>query len=195
MKNSGDFFPNQRTLLFSPSFNYKNKPMEELRIEDIKSIILHIKIIIDQHQDILRELDSVIGDGDLGFTMTKAFSAALEEADKSGETIPGKLFMRLGMVIAKTSPSTMGTLVASGFMKGGKSIEQFENIGTEELAIFFGNFVKSVMERGKSAPGNKTIIDTLNPAAQTLRAAANEHQSLLLGIKAAYEAALKGLEA
>jgi dihydroxyacetone kinase-like protein len=169
--------------------------MQVLRTEDMKSIILQIKTIIDQHQDTLMELDSAMGDGDLGFTMTKAFSAAHEEAEKSHEKIPGKLLMWLGMIIAKTSPSTMGTLVATGFMKGGKSIELAEQIGPEELAVFFESFVKYIMERGKSAPGNKTIIDTLYPAAQALRTAANENQSLIEGITAARTAAGKGLEA
>lgn len=167
--------------------------METLRIKDIQSIILQIKNIIESNQRKLMELDSVMGDGDLGFTMTKAFAAAHEEAEKSEEKIPGKLFTRLGMVIAKTSPSTMGTLVATGFMKGGKSIDSYEEIGPEELAIFFEAFVKSIMERGKSVPGNKTIIDTLFPAAEALRLSVND--SLAGGISAAREASLKGLEA
>ena len=167
--------------------------MEKLRIKDIQSIIHQIKNIIDSNQEKLMELDSVMGDGDLGFTMTKAFAAADEEADKSEEKIPGKLLTRLGMVIAKTSPSTMGTLVATGFMKGGKSIDSFEEIGPEELAVFFEAFVRSIMERGKSVPGNKTIIDTLFPAAEALRLSVSE--TLVKSISAAREASLKGLEA
>jgi phosphoenolpyruvate---glycerone phosphotransferase subunit DhaL len=167
--------------------------METLRIKDIQSIIHQIKNIMDSNQEKLMELDSVMGDGDLGFTMTKAFAAAHEEANKSEEKIPGKLLTRLGMVIAKTSPSTMGTLVATGFMKGGKSIDTFEEIGPEELAVFFEAFVRSIMERGKSVPGNKTIIDTLFPAAEALRISVSE--TLVKSISAAREASLKGLEA
>jgi len=111
--------------------------MDTLDVKDIQSIIHQIKIVIDANQHILMELDSAMGDGDLGFTMTKAFAAAQEEADKSEEKNPGKLLARLGMVIAKTSPSTMGTLVATGFMKGGKSIEFYDAIGAQELVIFF----------------------------------------------------------
>jgi dihydroxyacetone kinase-like protein len=167
--------------------------MEKLRIKDIQSIIHQIKNIIDSNQEKLMELDSVMGDGDLGFTMTKAFAAADEEAVKSEEKIPGKLLARLGMVIAKTSPSTMGTLVATGFMKGGKSIDTSEEIGPEELTVFFEAFVRSIMERGKSVPGNKTIIDTLFPAAEALRLSVSK--SLVKSISAAREASLKGLEA
>ena len=161
---------------------------------DIKSIILQIKRIVDQQKETLTMLDSVMGDGDLGITMSRAFHAASEESEKSDEKIPGKLLIRLGMAIAKAAPSTMGTLVATGFIKGGKSIEVTGQIGTRELATFFENFVSSIMERGKSVPGNKTIIDTVNPAAKALRMGANENSSLLEAISAARSAAKKGLE-
>jgi dihydroxyacetone kinase-like protein len=169
--------------------------MQRLTADDIKLIILEIKKIVDTNKETLTELDSLMGDGDLGITMTKAFSVANEEAGKSEEKIPGKLFTRLGMIIAKTAPSTMGTLIATGFMKGGKAIEQAGEIGPEELAIFFETFVRSMMERGKSAPGNKTIIDTIYPAAMTLREEADEHRSIEQGIIAAHAAAVNGLEA
>jgi dihydroxyacetone kinase-like protein len=167
--------------------------MKSLGIKDIQPIILQIKNIIDANQAKLMELDSVMGDGDLGFTMTKALAAAFEEAEKSEEKVPGKLFTRLGMVIAKTSPSTMGTLVATGFMKGGKAIDTLEEINTGSLAVFFEAFVKSIMDRGKSVPGNKTIVDTLYPAAEALRNSVDG--SLEKAISSARDASLKGLEA
>jgi phosphoenolpyruvate---glycerone phosphotransferase subunit DhaL len=169
--------------------------MQGLKADDIKSIIAQIKKIIDAHQDFLMQLDSIMGDGDLGFTMTKAFAAAAAEAAQSAEKIPGKLFMRIGMVIAKAAPSTMGTLVATGFMRGGKVLGETENIGTEELAQFFAAFVNSIMERGKSVPGNKTIIDTIYPAAHALREAADHHASLTHAIHSAMDASTQGLDA
>jgi dihydroxyacetone kinase-like protein len=169
--------------------------MQNLTADDVSSIVQRIKTIVDHQKETLTELDSLMGDGDLGITMQKAFTAANEEAGKSKEKNPGKLFMQMGMIIAKTSPSTMGTLVATGFMKGGKAIEQSAEMGSEELAIFFEIFVKSIMERGKSVPGNKTIIDTLYPAAAALRTAANEHKPISEGISAAHIASLQGLVA
>jgi dihydroxyacetone kinase-like protein len=168
--------------------------MESLDINDIKSIFLILKSTMVEKQDFLTGLDSVMGDGDLGITMTKAFTAAREEAERSDEVVPGKLLMRLGMTISKAAPSTMGTLVATGFMKGGKALEEKMVIQLGELAAFFTIFVKSIMERGKSVPGNKTFIDTLYPAAQALASAEQDHRSLAEGIQDAYRAALTGLE-
>jgi len=169
--------------------------MERLTTGDIKTIFLEIQSIVDREKETLTRLDSVMGDGDLGITMSRAFHAACDEAEKSEDLSVGKLFIRLGMVMAKTSPSTMGTLLATGFMKGGKSIEPEEQIGLAELATFFEVFVKGLMDRGKSAPGNKTIIDTLYPAALAIRSAVHEQKFMAAAIHDALDAAMNGLEA
>jgi phosphoenolpyruvate---glycerone phosphotransferase subunit DhaL len=168
--------------------------MQSLKTEDIVSILRELKGSMDKNQELLGQLDGVMGDGDLGLTMTKAFTAALEEAERSEEPLPGKLLMRLGAVIAKAAPSTMGTLVATGFMRGGKALDSITQIGSAELATFFDAFVKGIMERGKSAPGNKTIIDTLYPAALALLAAASTFEPLPDAAGRAFVAATQGLE-
>ena len=148
-----------------------------------------------EEQELLTQLDSVMGDGDLGLTMTRCFLASATEAEKTEEQIPGKLFMKAGMEMAKAAPSTMGTLLATGFMKGGKSVETRHEIDLENLAVFFDSFVRSIMERGRSAPGNKTIVDVLFPTAQALQKAFSENKSLTGGMEEAYAAAIAGLHA
>ena len=54
--------------------------MQILTAADLKSIFLHIKTIIDHQKETLTELDSIMGDGDLGITMSRAFTAAYEYA-------------------------------------------------------------------------------------------------------------------
>jgi dihydroxyacetone kinase-like protein len=150
----------------------------ELDTAAIKAIISRIKDIMDESRDHLIELDSAMGDGDLGLTMTKAFTAAKEEAERSTATNPVELLKTTGMVIAKTAPSTMGTLIATGFMRGAKAIQGADIIGLPELALFFQSFVQGIMDRGKAAPGDKTIIDVLYPVALYLSQSAENKKSL-----------------
>jgi dihydroxyacetone kinase-like protein len=53
-------------------------------------------------------------------------------------------------------------------MRGGKAVSGKGEISTADLADFFQAFVGGIMERGKAKPGEKTIIDSLKPAADTL---------------------------
>lgn len=142
--------------------------MNALTRDDVIGILKNLKQLFNDNKDYLVELDGKMGDGDLGLTMSKAFTAAYDELMGTEETDIGKILMKAGMLMAKAAPSTMGTLMATGFMRGGKAISGKIRISTADLADFFQAFVAGIMERGKAKPGEKTIIDSLKPAADTL---------------------------
>jgi dihydroxyacetone kinase-like protein len=169
--------------------------MESLGIGDIKAIMAGIAGIMMDKKDELIRLDGAMGDGDLGLTMEKAFLAAMEEAEISEEKDAGKLLMKIGMTIARTAPSTMGTLIATGFMSGGKVVADASALGPMEVAAFFEAFVAGIMQRGKSKPGEKTIVDVLHPAAQAITDAVAAGAGLPEAFRACRAAAAKGLAA
>jgi dihydroxyacetone kinase-like protein len=142
--------------------------MSSLDKDAIIKIFQNLKRLFNDHRDYLVELDGRMGDGDLGLTMSKAFTAAADDLMTTTETDIGKIFMKAGVLMAKAAPSTMGTLMATGFMRGGKAIAGKSALSTADLANFFQGFVAGIMERGKAKPGEKTIIDSLKPAADTL---------------------------
>ncbi len=142
--------------------------MSSLGKDDIIKILQNLKRLFNDNRDYLVELDARMGDGDLGLTMSKAFTAVYDELRDTTETDIGKILMKAGMLMAKAAPSTMGTLMGTGFMRGGKAVSGTGEISTTDLAEFFQAFVTGIMERGKAKPGEKTIIDSLKPAADTL---------------------------
>lgn len=156
------------------------------------AILDAIAAVMAENRDRLVELDQAVGDGDLGLTMSAGFAGAAADAAAMNETDAGKLFMRAGMAINKHAPSTMGTLMATGFMRGGKAVAGRGGLTAADMADFFQAFRDGVQERGKAKPGDKTILDALHPAA---RAALDMADKPLPGQFAAMaEAAEAGLE-
>jgi phosphoenolpyruvate---glycerone phosphotransferase subunit DhaL len=154
----------------------------------IKKAIHAIRDLMDANRDHLIRLDSAIGDGDLGLTMTRAFAAADEIVAESEETDVGKLLARAGMAMAKAAPSTMGTLVATGFMRGGKAVTGSDILEPVGVATFFRAFAEGVKERGKSKPGEKTVVDVFEPVAQALEGTNGGHaERAQAAIRAAYD--------
>ncbi len=162
---------------------------------DIKRVFTALADVMEREKQFLIELDGAMGDGDLGLTMSRGFQAAAGALQESAETDIGKLLAQAGMVIARTAPSTMGTLIATGFMKGGRAVSGRQELALNDLAVFWGSFVDSIMERGKAAPGEKTIIDALQPARVALEQAAQAGAPLAAGCWQAAQAAAAGLEA
>ncbi len=168
--------------------------MTELTGKDVKAIFALLKVRMAENKERLISLDGATGDGDLGLTMSTGFAKAAEVLDASTETGPGKLFRIAGEAIANGAPSTMGTLVASGFMRAGKAIAAADRIGLPEMAQIFEAFAEGIMARGKAKVGEKTVLDVIYPAAQALKSASLDGGDLAGGLRLASEAAARGFE-
>jgi dihydroxyacetone kinase-like protein len=168
--------------------------MSVLALKDIQALFAALRETMVSNRDYLIELDVVMGDGDLGLTMSSAFSAAADTILPLEETDLGKLFTKGGMAMAKAAPSTMGTLMGTGFMRGGKAVKEKTELSLADMAAFWRAFVEGLMERGKAKPGDKTILDSLDPAASALEKAAAAGKSLGEGFALALTAAEEGRE-
>jgi len=172
--------------------------MNKLNSSDLEGLFAKIKDVMVENKENLFKLDSAIGDGDLGITMSSGFSkvyemvSVLEEKD-TGDI--GRVFIKVGMTLAEVVPSTLGTLLATGFMRAGKAVKGKTEVNLPDSVLMASAFVEGIMERGKTEPREKTIIDSLYPAFQALKLASEDGIDLKEGLKKAYEAAKDGAEA
>ena len=137
-----------------------------MNVGKLKKLLSVWAILMTEKKDWLIELDSVVGDSDLGLTMSDGFTAAAAAATDYDAADVGRLAYQAGKAMATAVPSTMGTLMASGLMNAGKRLK-----GQEEAAdaIFFEAYFDGVQNRGKAQPGEKTFLDGLAPAVQALK--------------------------
>ena len=137
-----------------------------MNVGKLKKLLSVWAILMTEKKDWLIELDSVVGDSDLGLTMSDGFTAAAAAATDYDAADVGRLAYQAGKAMATAVPSTMGTLMASGLMNAGKRLK-----GQEEAAdaIFFEAYFEGVQNRGKAQPGEKTFLDGLAPAVQALK--------------------------
>ena len=134
---------------------------------ELKGLLAAWAALMNEKKEWLIELDSVVGDSDLGLTMSDGFAAAAEAVSASDVTDVGKLAYQAGKAMATAVPPTRGTLMASGLMNAGNQLK-----GQEEAADadFFEAWYDGVQNRGKAQPGEKTFLDGMLPAVQALKA-------------------------
>ena len=148
-----------------------------------------------QHSEELRQLDSITGDGDLGVTVELASKAMTDYLNNPAEEDIGKLIMKCGMQINKSSPSTFGTLLASAFMEAGKTVLGRKEIEIKDLARVGQGAVDGVKKRGKAEVGDKTMLDALAPAVEAFREELTRGTDNKVVLEAAIKAAKAGVEA
>ncbi|MBP0484924.1 dihydroxyacetone kinase subunit L [Sagittula salina] len=119
-------------------------------------------------REALIALDGQVGDSDLGITMSKGFAAARDAVAAAPEAGIAEQMKLAGGALARAAPSTMGTLMATGFLRGFKALDGADTFGTGQAATFWRAFAEGVAQRGKARPGDKTVLDVLDPIATAL---------------------------
>ena len=171
--------------------------MEKITIEQLPELFEGVAAIFTEKKDELCDMDAKMGDGDLGLTMHKGYSALpdlIRENAEPGDI--GKTLMKSGMKMASVVPSTMGTLMSSGVMEGGKALKGKSEIGPAELATYLTAFAAGIQKRGKCQLGDRTILDAVDAGAKKAAAAVEAGAAdLETVINAAVEGATEGVEA
>ena len=171
--------------------------MEKITFEQLPDLFGGVADIFTEKKDELCEMDAQMGDGDLGLTMHKGYSALpdlIRENAEPGDI--GKTLMKSGMKMASVVPSTMGTLMSSGVMEGGKALKGKSEIGPAELSTYLTAFAAGIQKRGKCALGDRTILDAVDAGAKKAAGAVEAGAAdLETVINAAVEGAAEGVEA
>jgi dihydroxyacetone kinase-like protein len=105
--------------------------------------------------------DGKIGDGDLGVTILNG----LEEINNNKANFKddmGGNFMVCSQAFVKKSGSSFGTLIAFSFMNISKNLKGKTNCDHNDIIDIFETALKTILEKGKTKLGDKTIADSLN---------------------------------
>jgi len=171
--------------------------MERITRADLPELFAAAAETMAARSEELGAMDALMGDGDLGLTMKKGFSTLPALIRDLPDTDIGTAVVKAGMKLSAIIPSTMGFLMGSGLMAGGKAISGSETVGAAEYAAFLRGFADGVARRGKCSPGDCTVLDAVDAAAgqAEARLSATPGASLADIAAAAKEGALAGAEA
>lgn len=160
----------------------------------LKKLLCCTADIMMENKENLIQLDSVVGDGDLGLTMSDGFKAAADNAKASTESDAGKLIYMAGKAMSTAVPSTMGTLMASGLMQAGKVLKGKTDIEFSDIVDLYAAYEEGVMNRGKAKVNEKTFLDGIDPAVISLKESLANNLDIKEAADKAYQAAQKGYE-
>lgn len=170
--------------------------MEKFTTEQLPELFAGVASMFAEKKEELCDMDAKMGDGDLGLTMDKGYGALpqlIKENTEPGDI--GKTLMKAGMKMAGLVPSTMGTLMSSGVMEGGKALKGKTEFGAEELSVYLTAFAAGIKKRGKCELGDRTILDSVDVGAKSAAEAAAVGKTMEEVIEAACQGAAAGVEA
>lgn len=149
---------------------------------EVRAWLLACADAIDREKDRLTELDAALGDADHGLNMQRGFSkvrATLPEGDV------GALLKAAGMTLLSTVGGASGPLYGTFFLKAATAAGARAELSLPEFQGALRAGMEGLAARGRTEPGDKTMLDALLPAVEALDR----------GFEAAAEAAEAGARA
>ena len=136
--------------------------------------------------DDFNSADGKIGDGDLGVTILHGLEEVNNNLSKFSDDM-GSNFMVCSQAFVKRSGSSFGTLIAFSFMNISKNLKGKNECNHDDIVSIFETALKTILERGKTNLGDKTIADSLNLIIKNLKDNQNYSDVFKLSTKQALE--------
>ena len=153
-------------------------------------------VALREQRDYLTQLDAAIGDADHGTNMDRGFSSVVTKLGELEDSLPpGKVLVTAGATLISTVGGASGPLWGTALRRAGRSLGDAESFDAAALAEAFQAALDGVVELGAAQPGDKTMVDALEPAVTTLKERVADGASDADAITAACDAAEAGMTA
>ncbi len=138
----------------------------------VRAALGRCRRVVERHSAYLTRLDAVLGDGDHGDNLVIGFRAVDELlAELPADTPPGVLLRAVGHRLVAAVGGASGPLYGTAFLEAGAQIGDAPTIAASDVSAMVEAAAVGLARRGRCAVGDKTILDSLSPAADGLRRA------------------------
>ena len=117
------------------------------------------------------ELDAVVGDGDFGYSLARGFEVVLGDWDAMEYSDVGGLLKKTAIVLVQAHRRDLGTDLGNGVparWRRAHECARAERRGQVIAAMRAA--IEGIKQRGNTDLGDKTLLDALVPAVDTLEA-------------------------
>ena len=159
----------------------------------LRAALGRCRIIVERHAAYLTRLDTVLGDGDHGDNLVIGFRAVdALLAELPAETLPGELLRAVGHRLVAAVGGASGPLYGTAFLEAGARAGDAAVLDGAALGGMLRAAADGLARRGRCTVGDKTILDTLEPAAAVFESALADGASPASAFAAAVRAGLAG---
>ncbi|HEV8192291.1 MAG TPA: dihydroxyacetone kinase subunit DhaL [Ktedonobacterales bacterium] len=151
--------------------------------------------ILHEQREYLTSLDAAIGDGDHGINMDRGFQAVLTKLPDVADADIGTMLKAVGTTLVSTVGGASGPLYGTAFLRAGTALAGKQELTASDVVTGLQAALEGIKARGHAQRGEKTMVDALEPAVETLSAEVANGAGLGEALQAATGAAEEGMKA
>lgn len=114
------------------------------------------------------DLDAVVGDGDLGYSLARGFEKVLQDWDSYKRDDVATFLQQIALAISARIGGTSGPLWGTAFLRASAAAKTVDAIDGAAAVAMLRAAAEGIMARGGASLGDKTLLDALVPATDEL---------------------------
>jgi phosphoenolpyruvate---glycerone phosphotransferase subunit DhaL len=164
-----------------------------LNIEQTRSLVTRALEDLAAKRGDLNELDRGLGDGDHGTTIARGAKAAIDALREANLGSVNEVFTLAGRAMMKSMGGASGVLFGV-FFQGAKACADSPGLDTQTLHDFLKSGLEALKQKTKAEPGDKTMLDAVEPAIAALAQASQASAALGTALEQTAAAAERGAQ-
>ena len=170
-------------------------PMPTADLSDVEMVVHTIATVAVDNEKYFGDLDAVVGDGDFGYSMARGFELVLSGWDDFDRTDIGTFLKKVAVVITSRIGGTSGPIWGTAFLRAGATAGAADRLEPAQVIAMLRASIAGIKARGKSDVGDKTLLDALVPAVDTLEERVTAGDDAAAALQAAATVARERAEA
>jgi dihydroxyacetone kinase phosphoprotein-dependent L subunit len=147
--------------------------MTDSSLDDLDLVIKTMAKTIVDNADYFAHLDSIVGDGDFGYSLRNGWEVVLADYDSWDRPDAGAVLKKIGLTLSGKVGGVSGPMWGTAFLRAG--VTAGDKDLTPDLVIeMLRAAMGGIMARGGASLGDKTLLDALSPATDSLEASFKE---------------------
>ncbi|MEO7296498.1 MAG: dihydroxyacetone kinase subunit DhaL [Candidatus Limnocylindria bacterium] len=142
--------------------------MAQPAFDDLDLVMKTMANTIVDNADEFAQLDSIAGDGDFGYSLRNGFEVVVAEYDTFDRSSFGSILKKIALVISGKVGGVSGPIWGTAFLRAAALAGDKTQLSTDDVIGILRSAVEGIMQRGQSAVGDKTLLDALVPAIDSL---------------------------
>src|SRR6201995_5864481 len=142
--------------------------MAQATFGDVEAVVRTIATTAVENEKYFGDLDSVVGDGDFGYSMARGFELVISGWDDFDRTDIGTFLKKVAVMITSRIGGTSGPIWGTAFLRAGTTAGAVTELDAAQIVAMLRAAAEGIKARGKSDLGDKTLLDALIPATDSI---------------------------
>jgi dihydroxyacetone kinase-like protein len=114
------------------------------------------------------DLDSVVGDGDFGYSLARGFENVVAQWDAFDRSDVGTFLQKVAVVMTGRIGGTSGPIWGTAFLRAAGVAKGKQDLTGDDVVAMLRAAVEGIKARGGADLGEKTLLDALAPMTDTI---------------------------